>query len=60
MEALTAELLPEDVYGLWALGIRAARSPEPHMRRMRLWGPGGRPSSSNSPATGSTAAGRAG
>ncbi|MFB8028326.1 MULTISPECIES: SpoIIE family protein phosphatase [unclassified Streptomyces] len=43
MEALTAELLPEDVYGLSALGSSAARSPEPHVRRMRIWGPGGRP-----------------
>lgn len=43
METLTARLLPEDLYGLWTLGSRAARSAEPHVRRMRLWGPGGRP-----------------
>ncbi|MFJ8884793.1 SpoIIE family protein phosphatase [Streptomyces sp. NPDC102402] len=43
MEALTARLLSEDLYGLWALGSRAARSAEPHVRRMRLWGPDGRP-----------------
>ncbi|MFC8226145.1 SpoIIE family protein phosphatase [Streptomyces sp. NPDC057287] len=43
MEALTARLLPEDVYGLWTLGGGAARSAQPHVRRMRLWGPGGRP-----------------
>ncbi|MEU9059514.1 SpoIIE family protein phosphatase [Streptomyces sp. NPDC048430] len=43
MEALTAGLLPEDVYGLWTLASRAARSAEPHVRRMRLWSPDGRP-----------------
>ncbi|MCX5414620.1 SpoIIE family protein phosphatase [Streptomyces sp. NBC_00059] len=43
MEAMTAGLLPDDVYGLWALGHRAARSAEPHVRRMRLWGPDSRP-----------------
>ncbi|MEV3931236.1 SpoIIE family protein phosphatase [Streptomyces sp. NPDC049944] len=43
METLTARLLPEDLYGLWTLGSRASRSAEPHVRRMRLWGPGGRP-----------------
>ncbi|MFC4981045.1 SpoIIE family protein phosphatase [Streptomyces atroolivaceus] len=43
MEALTAGLLPEDVYGLWTLGSGAARSAEPRVRRMPLWGPDGRP-----------------
>lgn len=42
MEALTARLLPEDVYGLWTLGTRAALSAEPQLRRMRLRGPDGR------------------
>ncbi|MFE9724876.1 SpoIIE family protein phosphatase [Streptomyces sp. NPDC005794] len=43
MEALTAGLLPEDVYGLWTLGSGAARSEEHRVRRMPLWGPDGRP-----------------
>ncbi|MFD6281881.1 SpoIIE family protein phosphatase [Streptomyces sp. NPDC060209] len=43
MEALTARLLPEDVHGLRALGSRAAGAAEPHVRRMRLWDPDGRP-----------------
>ncbi|MFI2781076.1 SpoIIE family protein phosphatase [Streptomyces sp. ALB3] len=43
MEALTAGLLPEDAHGLRTLGSRAARSAEPHVRRMSLWGPDGRP-----------------
>lgn len=42
MEALTARLLPEDVYGLWTLGSGVARSAAPQVRRMRLRGPDGR------------------
>ncbi|MEV0008262.1 SpoIIE family protein phosphatase [Streptomyces sp. NPDC047973] len=42
-ETLASALLPEDVYGLRTLAAGAARSPEPHVRRMRVWGPGGSP-----------------
>lgn len=43
MEALAARLLPEDVHGLWTLAGRAAESAQPHVSRMRLWCPDGRP-----------------
>ncbi|MFF3301921.1 SpoIIE family protein phosphatase [Streptomyces sp. NPDC002908] len=43
MEELTAELRPEDVHGLLVLGRQTARSAEPPVRRMRLWGADARP-----------------
>lgn len=43
VEALTAKLRPEDVHGLLVLGRQTARSAEPPVRRMRLWGADARP-----------------
>ncbi|WP_406447968.1 SpoIIE family protein phosphatase [Streptomyces sp. NBC_00876] len=42
IDALAAQLAPEDVYGLWALARQAAGSGGPAVRRMRLRGPDGR------------------
>ncbi|MFI8436102.1 SpoIIE family protein phosphatase [Streptomyces sp. NPDC079020] len=42
VDALAARLVPEDVYGLWALAREAAESATPVVRRMRLRGPDGR------------------
>ncbi|MFF5970207.1 SpoIIE family protein phosphatase [Streptomyces sp. NPDC012769] len=41
VEALTARLVPEDTYALWALARQAAGSGGPAARRIRLKGPDG-------------------
>lgn len=41
VEALTARLVPEDAYALWALARQAADSGGPAARRIRLKGPDG-------------------
>ncbi|MFJ9575225.1 SpoIIE family protein phosphatase [Streptomyces sp. NPDC101191] len=41
VEALTARLMPEDTYALWALARQAAGSGGPAARRIRLKGPDG-------------------
>ncbi|XUZ99801.1 SpoIIE family protein phosphatase [Streptomyces araujoniae] len=42
VDALAERLVPEDVYGLWALARQAVESADPVVRRMRLRGPDGR------------------
>ncbi len=42
VDALAERLVPEDVYGLWALARQTVESAEPVVRRMRLRGPDGR------------------
>ncbi len=42
IDAIAERLVPEDVYGLWALARQTVESAEPVVRRMRLRGPDGR------------------
>lgn len=42
VDVLAERLVPEDVYGLWALARQTVESADPVVRRMRLRGPDGR------------------